>query len=426
MYRPKAQTARTKVSLRASPVGKIWRSVSKHGLRAGLLDALARWSMKRSNIPRNVLEDYGWAVSQEHAPMLCPPKTGPLRINWLVPDSEGRGRSGGLFNIFRVIHHMERWGHEHRVYVVGKTDLNEERAKEFVQKYYFQIKAPIRIFRGQVADSDALVATHWSTAYIARGLGNTAKKFYFVQDLEHLFYPHGSLHELAEQTYCWGFYGIAAGQWVADVLQSEFGMECSVFRFSCDREIYYTNGAHRLPSQGKRVLFYARPETERRGFELGILALSIVARKMPNTEFVLVGNSLRSVKLPFPANLPGVLTSRELGPLYRSCDVALVLSHTNVSLLPLELMACGCAVVSNSGPNVEWLLTGETAQLARPTPEALANAVLALLDSDHLRSQKVAAASAFVQKTDWISEIRRVETAFCRGLNLPGRKKRNA
>jgi len=406
-------------------IRRAWISVSKYGLRAGIQDALARWARKRLNVPYDVLEDYSWAVNQEHPPVLRAPKAGPLRINWLVPNADGGGKSGGLFNIFRVIHHMERWGHEHRVYAVGRTATTAEQARQIVHRCYFPIKAPIEVFRGQVADSDALVATQWSTAYVARALGNTARKFYFVQDLEHLFYPCGSLHELAEQTYGWGFHGITAGQWIADVLQSEFGMECSAFRFSYDREIYFPNGTQRSKAQRKRVLFYARPETERRGFELGILALSIVAKKMCNTEFVLVGNSLRSVKLPFSANLPGVLTSRELGTLYRSCDVALVLSHTNISLLPLELMACGCPVVSNSGPNVEWLLTNENAQLASPTPEALANAVLTLLDNDQLRTRKAAAGLAFAQQTDWVSEIKRVEMAFCRGLCLPHSEKCN-
>jgi len=120
-----------------------------------------------------------------------------------------------------------------------------------------------------------------------------------------------------------------------------------------------------LPVGKKRVLFYARPETERRGFELGVLALSLVAKKRPEVEFVLAGFKNRSVDLPFPAILPGVLALAELGALYRSCDVALVLSHTNLSLLPLEVMACGCAVVSNEGPNTEWLLTKEAVLFAK-------------------------------------------------------------
>jgi glycosyltransferase involved in cell wall biosynthesis len=103
----------------------------------------------------------------------------------------------------------------------------------------------------------------------------------------------------------------------------------------------------------------------------------------------------------------------------------LVLSLTNLSLLPLELMACGCAVVSNSGPNVEWLLSDETAQLSSPTPEALADAILALLGNEQLRARKAAAGLALAQRTDWASEIKTIESAFYRGLNVPFPGKHN-
>lgn len=348
--------------------------------------------------------------------MLSAPKSGPLKINWLVVTADGGGRNGGLFNIFRAIFYLEQWGHRNSVYVTSRGPIDSKQAKQIVHQYYFPIEAEISSIADGVADSDALVATEWRTAYTARGLGNTAQKFYFVQDLEHLFHPEGSLREFAKHTYQWNFYGVAAGEWIANTLRKEFGMNCSTFGFSYDCDLYSPNGISRRSGQRKRVLFYARPETERRGFELGLLALSIVARNMPNTEFILVGSSLPSVKLPFRAIFLGALTSRELGTLYRSCDVALVLSHTNVSLLPLELMACGCAVVSNSGPNVEWLVTGETGQLADANPAALADAIVTLLRDEELRARKSAAGLAFAQQTDWKAEIRRIESAFYRGL----------
>jgi len=349
--------------------------------------------------------------------MLRGPDSGPLKINWLIQNVDGKG-SGGLFNIFRVIYHSEYWGHKHRVYMVGKTAANGEQATHAARKYYFPIKAEIEVFTGEVADSDALVATSWVTAYTARALGNTARKFYFVQDLENHFFPEGSFCEFVRQTYRWDFYGITAGQWIAGVLRTEFGMECSAFGFSYDRETYSPKGSRRFSDGKKRVLFYARPSTERRGFELGILALSLVASKMPDTQFVLVGFPPRSIQLPFSAVVLGVLSAPELAALYRSCSVALVLSHTNLSLLPLELMASGCAVISNSGPNVEWLLTDDVAQLASPTPEALAEAVSAMLGNEPLRAQKAAAGLAFAQRTDWISEVKAVESAFYRGLGI--------
>jgi O-antigen biosynthesis protein len=402
---------------RRSSFGKVWSSIAKNGLSAGVQDGLAKWARNRLQIQQDVLRDYGWVLSPDHPAVLSPPASGPLKINWLVP-TINKGY-GGLFNIFRAIQFLESWGHRQNIYVVGDPAFNAEEARAIVDKFYFPNKAPIEPFKGSVADSDALVATSWQTAYAARPLGNTARKFYFVQDLEHLFSPEGSVSEFAKQTYQWGFYGLTAGQWIADVLRRDYGMESSAFGFSFDRKIYSPNGPRRLPEKKNRVLFYARATTLRRGFELGILALSLVARKMPDTEFVLVGFPPRSVELPFSAVFPGTLAVSELGALYRSCSVALVLSHTNLSLLPLELMACGCAVVSNSGPNVEWLLTEACAQLARPTPEHLAEAILKLLANEQLRSEKAAAGIAFAEQTDWQTETKAIERGMYKALQIP-------
>lgn len=379
------------------------------------MEAAARWSRNRPRVGYDVMGEYGWVLNEDRPAALPFPRSGPFKINWLVPGITGA--VGGYLNIFRTIQLMERWGHQHRIYVTG-TVAEPSELTRMVRESYWPIEGELEVFSGRVAEADALVATHWSTAYFARTLDNTSKKFYFVQDLEHLFYPKGSLHEFAKQTYKFGFCGITLGQWIADSLSSEFGMECAPFGFSYDREFYYPPASQNGSVERKRVLFYARPSTERRGFELGILALALVARERPETEFILIGAPSETVELPFAASVPGTLSPSELGSLYRNCTVALVLSHTNPSMLPLELMACGCAVVSNRGENVESLLTEQSTQLASPTPRALADAILQLLNNERLREQKVAAGFALAESTDWNYEVKKIEAAFYRGFGL--------
>ena len=405
------------MNLNNSVAGKIWRAVSTYGFRAGLQGLAATWLQGRMNNRVNVSEEYVWILHQDRPAELDPPLGGPLRINWVIPGFGPGG--GGLFHFFRVIQNLERWGHRQKVYVVCGAEATPGQLNELARRSYPSIKTELEVFRGEVADSDALVATSWPTAYVVRGLGNTARKFYFVQDLEQLFYAPGSRHEFAKRTYEWGFYGICAGQWLADTLSGEFGMECSAIGFSYDREIYLPGGPRLFSDGKKRVLFYARPATERRGYELGVLALQLVARRAPHVEFVLVGFPAQGVQVPFPAVLPGVLPASELPLWYRSCSVALVLSHTNLSYAPLELMACGCAVVSNSGKNVEWLLTDAIAKLASPTPEALAGAIVELLEDEELCAKKAAAGRAFAERTNSMSEIRNIEEAFYQGLGIP-------
>lgn len=393
---------------------KLFRS---NGFRHGMNAAVTSVTRRYFSNPGRVIPDLEGMLAEERIAYLSAPRSGPLKINWVVPGIGPAG--GGLFNIFRAIQQLEAWGHVNVVYVLGKVpgDGSSAAAREYIRKWYFSINAHVVALPNTVKDSDALIATSWPTAYAVRGIGNTVQKFYFVQDLEHLFYAPGSFYEFARQTYQFEFRGITAGSWIADVLRRDFSMDCSVFNFSYDREVYAGTGRRLLTSRKKRVLFYSRPETERRGFELGVLALSLVAKRMPEVEFVMVGLPIDSFDVPFPAIFPGVLPVSELAALYRSCDVALVLSHTNLSLLPLELMACGCAVVSNEGPNIEWLLSDETVRLAKPDAKSLACAVIELLESDNLRLRKIEAGFAFVQGTDWTKEIRAIESALLAGVD---------
>lgn len=346
--------------------------------------------------------------------MLETAKRKNLRINWILP---GVGPAqGGLLTIIRTIQQLEAGGHDNRLYIVGRSPKISAKAKESISQSYCKIDAEIYplcdVNKDAVKDSDALIATSWVTAYAARAISNTSRKYYFVQDLEYMFYAPGSLHAFARNTYEFGFHGITAGTWIANVLESEFGMQCTPFGFSYDRDAYAKTGERMFRAGKKRVLFYARPETERRGFELGVLALAQVAKRLPDAEFVLVGHAAGSLDLPFKAILTGVLPLSRLGSLYRSCDVALVLSHTNLSLLPLELMACGCAVVSNAGSNTEWLLNAGNARIANPDPVSLAAAVIDLLMDDAKRSRLAAEALAFAESTDWRREIRIIESTL--------------
>ena len=392
-----------------SRLGSLLELVRRKGLRYGTNTVVRSLVRKYLSVPIGVLPEFERVLNEECPARLTTSKSQTLRINWILNGLAAA--HGGLLNAFRTIQQLEAWGHENRVYV-ARLPGGATLAKERIRKWYFPIKAEVEILSDNIKDSDALIATSWPTAYAARSIGNTVQKFYFVQDIEYMFYAPGSEYEFARQTYEFGFQGITLGTWIADVLRREFGMECTAFGFSYDRDYYASTGRRLLPAGKKRVLFYARPETERRGFELGILALSLVIKKMPEAEIVLVGSPGRSLDLPFAAILPGVLPISDLGALYRSCDVALVLSHTNLSMLPLELMACGCAVVSNEGANVEWLLTNETVRLAKPDPQSLADAILELLQSDDLRLQKIEAGLAFAQSTNWTKEIRVIESAL--------------
>lgn len=334
---------------------------------------------------------------------------GEKTVNWVIPDF-GIG-SGGHLNIFRLIAGLEKLGYKCRIVIVGGCQFaSAEDAHRSICKHFVEIKAVVGIGEESLLPARITVATSWVTAYTVRNFQGSKIKCYFVQDFEPFFYPLGAEYAFAEQTYYFGFYGITAGKWLAEKLAANCGMRTSAIGFSYDRNLY--RQVPRRNSESRHVFFYARPVTSRRGFELGLLVLAEVSRRLPDVHFILAGWDTSSYAIPFPHLNAGNVPLHELPDLYSQCDAALVLSFTNLSLLPLELMACGCPVVSNNGPNVEWLLNDQIAVLANATVEDLSDAIIGLLENENLRRTLVASGLRFVETTSWSQEAENVAKIF--------------
>lgn len=319
-------------------------------------------------------------------------------INWFIPDFNVG--SGGHLNIFRTIWHLEQQGYESRIVIVKAVHHHASVvAQQAIQAHFFPLKAKVYIGLDKLPSTEFAVATGWDTAYPVRDFTGADHKLYFVQDYEPDFYPVGSEWVLAENTYRFGFFGITAGNWLAEKLRSEYGMATHAVGFGVEHGRYQRRP--RREPHIRRVFFYARPPTPRRAFELGLMVLHAVWLRQPETQFILAGWDTNGYHIPFPHLACGTVALDDLPDLYSQCDVALVLSLTNISLLPLELMACGCAVVSNHGPNVEWLLNGEVAALSGTNPEQLTDAVCNLLQNDELRQAMSSRAEAFARGLNW-------------------------
>ena len=140
-----------------------------------------------------------------------------------------------------------------------------------------------------------------------------------------------------------------------------------------------------------------------------LININSLNKTLPDVEFVLAGWDASNYHIPFTHLNAGVVPHHELPDLYSQCDAALVLSLTNISLLPLELMACGCPIISNRGPNVEWQLQdGENAALADATPEALAATIVQVLGDNELRQRLISNGFKFAKATDWSQEGKKV------------------
>lgn len=390
---------------------KVWR-VSEMIRKDGVMPAMravVRRILKGPARYVDVFRHYGFALP--HTLQATPGVTVANTLLWFIPDFNIG--SGGHLNIFRTIWHLEHMGYSSTIVIV-KPDMHQDagKAREDIRKHFFALQAEVLLGADALPPCEFAVATGWDTAYSVRAFTGAQHKLYFVQDYEPHFYPVGSESMLAENTYRFGFFGITAGGWLADKLAREYGMTTHPVGFGVELERY-----RRLPRREpeiRRVFFYARPPTPRRAFEIGLLVLNAVWERLPDVQFVLAGWDTAGYHIPFPHLGCGTLALDDLPDLYSQCDAALVLSLTNASLLPLELMASGCAVVSNRGPNVEWLLNDEVVTLADSSPEALADAVCSLLQDNERRQRISAKAEAFARAQTWETVARDFEAGLLR------------
>lgn len=290
-----------------------------------------------------------------------------MKISWVIPPMGSV--SGGHTTILRIVAGLESHGHVCRLYIYDPGKISSEQEIRDNLMHYPEVSAEIIYDFKQIEPCDALFATSWHTAYPVYNAAISAKKYYLIQDFEPLFDPAGSYSTLADNTYKFGLHGITLGGWMKQKLESEYGMTCDNFDLAVTGNEYtYSNREAR-----KKIVFYPRPVTPRRGFELGVLALEVFHDQHPEYEIHLVGWDVSRYDIPFPYINHGTVSIAELNELYNDCAAGLVLSFTNMSLLPLEMMATGCVPVVNHAPCTTSVGYSEHLTYVRPTAQGIAD-----------------------------------------------------
>jgi O-antigen biosynthesis protein len=342
---------------------------------------------------------------------LVPAPTGPVRrigspleIGWVM-SVPGRD-SGGHATLFRFVEALERAGHRCTIFLYDCTDASAKQHEPLIRELWPRVRARVRAVREGLPPLDAYVATAWETAHVlARRHDVPGRRFYLVQDYEPYFYPRGSAYQLAEETYRFGFHPITVGHTLAEELRQHFGSESTVAEFGCDDATYHAEA----DAAGGDVVFYSRPSTPRRGFELGVVALERFHRQRPEVTIHTFGAPTR--RLTFPAEVHTRLAPVELNALYQRCSAGLALSFTNISLIPYELLAAGVIPVLNDWAGTRAFLDGNPCvEWARPTPDALAAALVRACDRrTELPASRI---SASVADVSWRPAERTVVAAF--------------
>jgi glycosyltransferase involved in cell wall biosynthesis len=334
-----------------------------------------------------------------------------LTINWVVP--EPSGGAGGDIGLFRMARYLAEFGHRCRVYVVPFHSMfgwSRERITDFVTQEFGETPAEYALWRDHPEPADCTIATFWRTIEQVVPVANGGRKYYLVQDFEPWFYPMSLPNLRAENTYRLGLHCLTLGRWLAKFLRQHYGAEADFFDFGVDLDTY--RPAQCLTKQ-RRICFYARPATPRRCYEMGLAALRDVHRMVPETEIILFGSRNLDPEPSFPFTDAGLVTHHELAALFRSCRAGLVFSLTNPSFIPLEMAACGCAVVEMKSERMEGVLThDEDALLVDLGIAAVAEGCRQLLTDDNLHERIAMAGIRNAAGRDWQKSARQIDAVL--------------
>ncbi|HTL19059.1 MAG TPA: glycosyltransferase, partial [Patescibacteria group bacterium] len=342
-----------------------------------------------------------------------------LSLGWVLP--RPFAGSGGLNNIFRMVGALQKWGHNSTIYCCDseRTFGSQAALASFIQTNW-GLKGVECLFAGNsLKPHDILLATHWSTVSRVKSDPRAVRKAYFVQDFEPLFFAMGDEYIMAENTYSLGLSCITLGHWLENLLRDNYGLDTCGFDFPIDSTIY--RRAAGPESRPFDIIYYGQPDKPRRAFHLGCEALRLVKQARPQTNIAMFGSeALAKVQVPFPFRNFGLQTPIELARLYQQSKIALVLSASNPSLVPCEMMACGAAVVDLLRGNNLYDYQPGSIRLAQQNPEALATELLALLEQTEVRQAQITTAESMVTQRSYELSARTVEGALLR-LHLTGR-----
>ena len=345
-----------------------------------------------------------------------------MNIHWIIPDFAPGG--GGHMTIFRMVHHLELKGHRVTIWVNDPTlHTTPDDAYETIVKHFQGFKGDVRFidnsdtedsFRN--ASGDAIIATDCWTVWPAMVPTNFKKRFYFVQDFEPSFHPMGANYLAAEQSYREDFNCICASPWLAEMMQEKYDRKASYFWLAADTTLY-TPPKRASNRKILRIAVYARYFTARRAVDLAFLALEKLAERGQKFEVHFFGAALPFKEAPFKYIDHGVASPEQLAAIFQKCDVGVVFSATNYSLVPQEMMACKLPILELSGENTHAIFPEDVATFAEPDPRAIADKLELLLSDKEYRTLQAERAVEWVSGFSWSKSADMVEQAIIDGLS---------
>ena len=255
--------------------------------------------------------------------------------------------SGGITSILRLASGLSKKGYN--IYYYSTVNQSSEELDVALKKNFD--------YKGSIIQKDyfdnhknsIIIATHNQTVFVASQL--EGYKLYFVQDFEPFFYPVGDEYYMALKSYSMGLHVVSLGNWnIKQIIKHVDNVDMEKLdyvSFPFEPKEYDINMKLREKQELKKIKIavYSRSATPRRMVGLQSYVLSNLKEKFKNDGIELdIYYFGDTYKFDNGTNL-GVASKSMLRELYTNCDIGMVFSATNISLVPYEMIASGLTFI---------------------------------------------------------------------------------
>ncbi|MCS7034999.1 MAG: glycosyltransferase family 4 protein [Phycisphaerae bacterium] len=263
-------------------------------------------------------------------------------------------------------------------------------------------------------DADVVIATWWETAeWVARLPATKGAKVYFVQHHEVVF--DNQPIDRIEQTYRFPMQKICCAQWLTELMRVQYNDPTAIcVPYGLDHALFSAppRGKQKRPTIG---MMYATSRFK--GCDVGIEAVRIASRNIPNLTFRCFGQKPPTTALPLPPDALFELlpTQERIVEIYSSCDAWLMPSRCEGFGMPvLEAMGCRTPVIGTpTGVMPEALSEGGGILVPPDNVPSLAVAIeriCRMLDGEWREMSEAAYRTA--GRYQWESSVRLFENAL--------------
>ncbi len=335
----------------------------------------------------------------------------PLHVACVIPPFS-RG-SGGHNSILQIMSRLERRGQTVTYWIDDQFGLMDgdraARIRRDMREWFAPIEGPVYKGFDDWYGADVAVATGWQTAHHVMMLPACRGRAYLIHDHESEFYATSVESRFAEATYTLDMHAICASPWLEQMVRDRYGRTTSTFDFGVDHAAYFPRP---VPRRRDTIALYGRDVTARRAVPLALMALAELRERGLPIRVVAFGNP-EEIHSPVDYEHMGILSPEQLAWIFSEATVGLVLSLTNYSLIPQEMMACGLPCVDLAGVSAEGVFgSNGPVSLSPSNPVALADVVERLLVDQEEAQRRSRDGLAFVRHRTWDNAAEQVMGAL--------------